>query len=249
MDRKDIAFLKEFREKVDQYLFLGYAPSERRFLGGEGLKKMREALKNPEFKALRDTIIKMEPRAHKLLAESHVDNIWSESFYSLYDYIKFRVFDLVTNNRTVEKIDKDFFLDKIDEALNASQKVVAEGVMLFLMSGLDNLAGEVYEAVQEVAREHGLVVHPVDSESSDLAELSELLEESEFFIVDLTDSRPGTYFKAGYLQKMGNPIYIAQKGTYLEFTPPGYPVILFETKYELRRKLSEQLETLERQTE
>lgn len=58
----------------------------------------------------------------------------------------------------------------------------------------------------------------------------ESIQKAEYVIVDLTESRPNVFYEAGYAQGIGKiPIYIAKKGTELEFDLKDYPVIFFDS--------------------
>lgn len=247
MEKDDIAFLKEFREKVDQYLFLGYSPSSQFLADREGQKKMKEALKDPEFQRLRDTIRDMEFRAHKLLAECHIENIRSWPPYTSSATFKYRIFDLVTENRSPEGIEKAVFLDKIDEALKALKGVSGKGALLVALpvDSDDEIVTDVRRAIEQIAYEHGLVVTRVEDlewKNCVTNRVLESIEESEFFIVDLTNPNPEKYYEAGYAQGIGKtPIYIAREGTDIRLNLKGYQVIFFDSKYELMSKLSERL--------
>lgn len=79
MERKDdIEFMNSFRENIDRYLFLGYAPpvdSEAHEYDGAALDKMNAQLQKKEFQELRRTISGMTPRAKSLLAQCGVTPI------------------------------------------------------------------------------------------------------------------------------------------------------------------------------
>jgi hypothetical protein len=54
-----------------------------------------------------------------------------------------------------------------------------------------------------------------------------------------------SFYEAGYAQGIGKvPIYIARKGTNLEFDLKDYPVIFFESYRELKSKLESRLRAL-----
>lgn len=58
----DIQFLESFRQKIVDYLFLGFAPTEAFYWSGESLGKMRKALEQPKFQSLRRGINEMKGR-------------------------------------------------------------------------------------------------------------------------------------------------------------------------------------------
>ena len=205
---------------------------------------MNEALKDTEFSNLRDAIREMEPRAHALLRECGIENIWTaEPLLSRTTY-KYRIFDLVTNNRTPDKISKDYFLDKIDEAIKRLKEIAGEGrVFVAVPKDRGDPLEDVQTAVRRVLREHDFAEQSVDNLENGVTEKTlELLEESEIFIADLVHSNPNIYFEAGYAQGIGKPIIcIARKGTDITLDLRENPVIFFESTHELVRKLRERL--------
>lgn len=242
MDRRDdIAFLKEFRERINQYLFLGYSPSTRMFVDRDGSRKMREALKDPTFQNLQDTIKKMEPRAHTLLKECSIENIWTLKPGGTQ---KYRLFDLVTNNRTYGNIPKDFFLSKIDMAITDLREIISKGLAFVAVPKFrSDPLEEVRTAIRQVLREHDFAVQRADHlESEETEKILELVEESEILVADLTYSNPDISFEVDHAQKIGKPVIcVARKGTEINFDLKGNPVIFFKSSNELVKKLRERL--------
>ena len=76
LDRKDdIEFMKQFRENIDRYLFLGYAPPvdpEAHEYDSEALGEINAELQKNEFQELRRAISEMTPRAKSLLSQCGV---------------------------------------------------------------------------------------------------------------------------------------------------------------------------------
>jgi hypothetical protein len=61
-------------------------------------------------------------------------------------------------------------------------------------------------------------------------------------IADLAGVRPNVFYEAGYAQGLREtPIYIARKGTRLEFELKDYPIIFFEGMKELKDSLEKRL--------
>ncbi|KYK31418.1 MAG: hypothetical protein AYK19_03915 [Theionarchaea archaeon DG-70-1] len=242
MDEEEaVQFLKEFREKIDKYLFLGYSPPDSYF-GGEGSKKIRKALKDPEFQHLCDVMMDMEPRVLNILEECGFKRYITLPYYGQDAFIKFTLFELVWRNYTPYNIRKEFFLGKIDKAIKILQKRDTEGVIFVVPRST-----KVYEAIEDVADERQLTVKAADPHLKN-KEILQLIELSEFIIVDLTVPNPNVYFEAGYAQAVGDSlIYIAEKGTDIDFGFTEYPIIFFETKYDLRRKMCERLDKLKRE--
>lgn len=115
----DIAFLELFRAKVNEYLFLGYAPTEVTPRRGEGARRMAEALAKPEFQDLRRQINEMKPRARRLLKECNVPiHIqWNSPLLTGGRDVVFELFDLITENRMIEDMRKTTFLDPLEQAI------------------------------------------------------------------------------------------------------------------------------------
>lgn len=234
-----VQYLKEFREKIDTYLFLGYSPPDT-YAGGEGSKKMRKALKDPEFQRLRDTIMDMEPRALTILEKCGINRYIVYPFYGSNATMKFTLFELVWRNLTPHKVKKEFFLDTIDKAIRILQPHGAEG-MIFVVSK----DTEVYNVVEEAADQRQLLVKIADLHT-DIKEVLQLIESSEFVVIDLTVPHPDVYFEAGYAHAVSAPVYIAKKGTEINFNF-AEELLIFETKYDLRRKVCERLDRLKRE--
>lgn len=240
-EEEAVQLLKEFREKIDKYLFLGYSPPDSHF-GGEGSKKMRKALKDPEFQHLRDTIMDLEPKVLTILEECGINRYITYSSYGSGAIIKFTLFELVWRNYTLNSIRKEFFLDKIDKAIKILQKRGAEGTIFVVP-----YSTEGYEAIELIADERQLTVRVADPHLNN-EEILQLIKLSEFIVVDLTVPNPNVYFEAGYAQAAGNSlIYIAKTGTDIDFDFTEDPIIFFETKYDLRRKVCERLDKLKRE--
>ena len=114
--------LESFRKKVDQYLFLGYAPPvspEAHEYDQEALLKMNIELQKKPFQELRRTISEMTPSVKRVLTEFNLSPI-------VLDYppptiggpvMKFHLLDLVTENNAEFQIRKSKIFDIIDQAI------------------------------------------------------------------------------------------------------------------------------------
>lgn len=107
---------------------------------------------------------------------------------------------------------------------------------------------DVHDAIKAVSKDCGLTAERVDDVQSNDRITDQLLasiRKAQFVIVDLTDSRPNVFYEAGFAHGIGKiPIYIARKGTDLEFDLKDYPVIFFQNMRELRRGLENRLRAL-----
>lgn len=113
---------------------------------------------------------------------------------------------------------------------------------------LDSSFDDVLDAIRETCTSCGLTAERIDEAQSNERITDRILESirrAEYVIVDLTASRPNVFYEAGYAQGIGKvPIYIARKGTNLEFDLKDYPVIFFESYRELKSKLESRLRAL-----
>lgn len=96
-----------------------------------------------------------------------------------------------------------------------------------------NLFDDVLDSIKEGCNACGLIVERVDEAQTNeriTDRILESIQKAEYVIVDLTESRPNVFYEAGYAQGIGKiPIYIAKKGTELEFDLKDYPVIFFDS--------------------
>jgi len=265
MDRQaDVEFLEQLRKKIDDYLFLGHAPS-----GNEDYNRMQEALKEPRFQELRRSINEMKSRAHRLFSECGVKYIVTQYPTPAIGgpKLRFDLLDLVTNNRTSSYQSKQDFFDAIDEAIGAlknqsisvarsspdsgnSRSSMIRGFVFIAMpmSPEDPSLVDVHDAIKEVAEQLDLRAERIDdpptNESISLR-IIKLLETAQFVVADLTDAKPNVYFEAGYAAALDKtPIYIAREGTKPEFDVQDYPVIFFKNIAELKKRLNDRLKAL-----
>jgi hypothetical protein len=109
----------------------------------------------------------------------------------------------------------------------------------------DPALDDVHEAIKAVFRELALHAERVDDPSSGERITDRVIasiRSSEDVVVDLTHNRPNVYFEAGYAHALGKlPVYIARKGTSIEFDLKDYPVMFFRNMRELREGLKKRL--------
>jgi hypothetical protein len=107
---------------------------------------------------------------------------------------------------------------------------------------------DVLGAIKEACAQCGIQAERVDEPQSNDRITDRILESvrhAEYVIVDLTHSRPNVYFEAGYAMGIGKiPIYIARKGTKIEFDLKDYPVIFFPNLTGLKSSLEKRLRGL-----
>lgn len=107
---------------------------------------------------------------------------------------------------------------------------------------------DVMDSIKEAARRCGIHAERVDEPQSNERITDRILEsirKAEYVIVDLTGSRPNVFYEAGYAHGLKKiPIYIAAKGTTLQFDLKDYPVIFFDRMRELKEGLEKRLRGL-----
>lgn len=265
LKEEKLQFLGKFREKIVDYLFLGYAPSEiLPSRGNKALMKVREALKQDKFQKLRSEINEMKGQVHQILSDLGVEFIFVQypPLATGGPVLKFKLFDLITENQTLKKMYVNSFTDKIDEAIgilktltensfhhekNQSQYKVKSGLIFIAMPMVsnDSQLDDVHDAIKETSSSLGIIAERIDDSASNeriTDRILKLLQKAEYVIVDLTHSKPNVYYEAGYAHALGKtPIYIARKGTVVEFDIKDYPVIFFKNIRELKTSLKNRL--------
>lgn len=270
MERKeDIEYLEKFRDVVDQYLFLGYAPSVRYTRRRHTVDLSR--LNKPEYQELRRTINEMKPIVQQLMIECGIFPVMTEYPAPAVGGLVVQVpmLDLITQNPLSFGVPKGQFFDYIDQAIgilktNPPKKSdpklprlsvdLREGYVFIAMpmsSDDDPMLDDVHEAIKEIATEVNCIAERVDDPvSSDRItdRILQSIESAEYVVADLTHAKPNVYFEAGYAHGLGKiPIYIAREDTKIEFDLKDYPVIFFKNIKELKQRLHERLSGLKQQ--
>ena len=273
----DIHFLQELRERIDSYLFLGYAPSRGSAWGrGEGAAEMDEAERgSPELRSLRKEINQMVTRGQRLLAKVGVPDTITEYPAAMVGgpVQNFQLFSLVTDNRSSFNHDRQDFLDKIDQAIGGLGDMTQGAVtgvvgvkhpqaglehgLVFIIMPMDEEAdpglADVHDAIKQTATELGLTARRVDDvQTTDriTPTVIEQLGRAEYVVADLTHNRPNVYYEAGYADALGKtPVFVAKEGTQLEFDTKDFPVLFFKTMKQLRERLRSKLAGLMKASE
>lgn len=105
----------------------------------------------------------------------------------------------------------------------------------------------IREVLENGCRAHGLCPKIVDNglvgSNTIIDEIKELIEKSEFIIIDLTLENPNVYYELGYADGAGNEgkdiLLIAKKGTVLKFDISHRRVHFYDDAYNLQEKLKE----------
>ncbi|MGD0177714.1 MAG: toll/interleukin-1 receptor domain-containing protein [Candidatus Bathyarchaeia archaeon] len=120
--KDDVEFLKKFREKVDRYLFLGFAPPtdpHAHEYDPEALRVMQESLRKRDFQELRRSLSEMIPRAKKLLIECDANPILTQIPPPAVGgpVLNFSGLDIITENKSEFQLKKSMIFDAIDRAI------------------------------------------------------------------------------------------------------------------------------------
>jgi hypothetical protein len=116
------------------------------------------------------------------------------------------------------------------------------------MDSEDDSLADVLEAIKEGAKRCGVTAERVDDEQSNeriTDRILVLIAAAEFVIADLTNAKPNVYWEAGYAHALGKtPIYVARRGTRLEFDVKDFPVLYFSNYVRLKEDLEKRLKGL-----
>ena len=121
--KNDIKFLEEFRNNIDKYLFLGFAPSYGSPGHDSASSIVDEKLKDLDYANLRKIVSEQKPRAVKITSDLGLSSYMTQHpppFLSgTAPIIKQHLFDIVTDNRTWQRVGKQTVLDLIDNAIGS----------------------------------------------------------------------------------------------------------------------------------
>lgn len=124
-------------------------------------------------------------------------------------------------------------------------------VFVAMPIGPANPYDDVLDSIKETCDKYGLTAERVDEAQANeriTDRILESIQKAQYVIVDLSESRPNVFYEAGYAQGIGKlPIYVAKKGTKIEFDLKDYPVIFFDSYRELKKGLEKRLRGLSAQ--
>lgn len=107
---------------------------------------------------------------------------------------------------------------------------------------------DTYSAIKDECSKLGLNAKRVDENVGSgivIREISELIEEAEFIVCDLTRQRPNVYYELGYAHGVGNEgadiLLIAAEGTTIEFDIAPLRVHFYGSSEHLRSILAKNL--------
>jgi hypothetical protein len=113
----------------------------------------------------------------------------------------------------------------------------------------------VFQAIQEACSTLGLNAKRADDSPGSgivLREITDLIEQAEFLVVDLTHERPNVYYELGYAHGVGNAgadiLLVARTGTALHFDVAPIRVRFYSSAEELRNLVGRHLAEMIRAT-
>jgi len=114
---------------------------------------------------------------------------------------------------------------------------------------------EAYSVIKDECLKLGLTARRVDENVGSgfvIREITDLIEEAEFIICDLTHERPNVYYELGYAHGVGNEasdlLLIAREGSSLHFDIAPLRVQYYSSDEHLRAIISSSLREMIRQT-
>lgn len=123
------------------------------------------------------------------------------------------------------------------------------------MSFLDEGSSEVYSAIKDECSKLGLKAKRVDENVGAgfiIREITELIEDAEFIVFDLTHERPNVYYELGYAHGVGNEpmdiLLIAKEDTKLHFDIAPLRVQFYRSTEHLRSIMETSLKEMIRKT-
>lgn len=124
-----------------------------------------------------------------------------------------------------------------------------------IMSFHSDEMDDIYSTIKDECSKLGLNTCRADENTGSgiiLKEITELIENAEFIICDLTKERPNVYYELGYAHGVGNEaldiLLIAKEGTTLHFDIAPLRVQFYKSTEHLRKILSSNLSRMIKQT-
>lgn len=128
------------------------------------------------------------------------------------------------------------------------QGVFEKGLVFVIMPLTGQDMDEVYSTIKDECEKLSLRARRADESSGSgfvLREITELIENAEFIVCDLTGERPNVYYELGYAHGVGNEandvLLIARKGTVMHFDIAPVRVNYYEDSANLSKIISNNL--------
>jgi len=157
--------------------------------------------------------------------------------------------ETVTNNELKERLLTELEALKQIPSVKAEVEVIPNYAFIAMAMDPNNPELEdVLDAIKDGANRCGVEAERVDEVQTNERITERTLESittAEYVVVDLTHSRPNVYYEAGFAQGLGKtPIYVAKKGTEIQFDVKDYPVILYPNLRLLKDSLADRLRAI-----
>jgi len=127
--------------------------------------------------------------------------------------------------------------------------------LVFVVTPFSNDMDTVYKAIQAECSTLGLLTRRADDSPGSaivLRGITELIEQAEFVIVDLTHERPNVYYELGYAHGVGNRsadiLLVAKTGTSLHFDIAPLRVRFYNSEEDLRQIVRRNMQEMIRVT-
>ncbi|WP_052725530.1 hypothetical protein [Methanosarcina sp. Kolksee] len=146
------------------------------------------------------------------------------------------------------------FMDEIFEKPDYDpddQGSFKQNLVFVAMPFLGEDVKEKYSAIKDECSKLGLNARRVDENIGSgliIKEITELIEEAEFIIFDLTQERPNVYYELGYAHGVGNEpldiLLIAKEGTKIHFDIAPMRIHFYRTTEHLRSIIASNLKEM-----
>jgi hypothetical protein len=130
------------------------------------------------------------------------------------------------------------------------EEVMDQGFIVMPI-GDDSDLHRVYEVIKEVSSTfdiNAIRIDEVQTSGKITDEILEEIQQSRYFFVDLTNSRPNVYYELGYIHGLQNDnrniILMAKKGTVAHFDIRDMRIIYYKSIDQLRKRLIQRLESI-----
>lgn len=130
-----------------------------------------------------------------------------------------------------------------------------QGLVFVAMPFQGDEMEEVYSAIKDECSKLGLSTKRVDENVGAgfiVREITDLIEDAEFIIFDLTHERPNVYYELGYAHGVGNEpldiLLVAKEGTTIHVDIAPLRVRFYKTTEHLRSLISTSFKEMIRET-
>jgi len=121
---------------------------------------------------------------------------------------------------------------------------------VFIGMPFDNSMKNIQEVIENECKSSGLnpkIVNNGVNSNTIIDEIKQLIEQSEFLIIDLSLENPNVYYELGYADGVGNEgkdiLLLAKEGTKLKFDIQHRRVNFYKDAYDLQKNIRKILPT------